>query len=70
MKSKKRWLLPVVAILLIAVLCIPIKYTYKDGGTVAYKAILYSYTEYHQLQDDGSYYEANEFRFFPFNYFN
>lgn len=70
MKSKRKWLLPVVVIFVVAVLCIPIKYRYKDGGTVAYKAILYSYTEYHQLQNDGSYYEANEFLIFPFNYLN
>ena len=45
-----------------------IKYTYKDGGTVSYKAILYSYTKYHKLQENDAYYDATEFLLFPFNF--
>lgn len=65
---KKRVLIPVICAVLLILMCIPIKYTYKDGGTVSYKAILYSYTDYHRMLDDGSFYEATEFKVFPFNY--
>ncbi len=61
----------IITIIVVFVLClIPIKRVHKDGGTISYNAILYSYTDYHQLQDDGTYYDAKEFRIFPFNYFN
>lgn len=55
-------------ILLILVLFFPITYRYKDGGTVSYKAILYSYTIYHRLEADESYYTGREFFVFPFNF--
>ncbi len=46
-KSRKKALLLLI-ILMIAML-IPMKIQYKDGGTVAYKAVLYSVTNLHQL---------------------
>ena len=55
-------------LLIILLLCFPISYRYKDGGTVSYKAILYSYTIYHRLKKDESYYEGREFLVFPFNF--
>ncbi len=61
----------IVTILLLALLLcfIPIKQTYKDGGTVKYQAVLWSYTRYHQLIGDGdTFYEGKEFRVFPFNF--
>lgn len=66
MKKNKKKLFIFLAILLI--LCFPIKYNYKDGGTVSYKAILYSYTKYHRLENDGSYFIDTEFLIFPFNF--
>ena len=57
-------------ILLILVLFFPITYRYKDGGTVSYMAILYSYTKYHRLEADESYYTVPEFLVFPFNFLN
>lgn len=57
-------------ILLILVLFFPITYRYKDGGTVSYKAILYSYTIYHRMEADESYFTAKEFLIFPFNFLN
>lgn len=57
-------------ILLILVLFFPITYRYKDGGTVSYKAILYSYTIYHRMEEDESYFTAKEFLIFPFNFLN
>lgn len=55
-------------LLIILLLCFPISYRYKDGGTLSYKAILYSYTIYHRLEADGSYYTGKEFLVFPFNF--
>lgn len=67
-KSKKKLALGS-AIVLLILCCIPLKLTYKDGGTVKYQAILWSYTRYHRLMGAGeSYYEGTEFRIFPFNF--
>lgn len=73
LKHKKRlWILAL--ILLLVVLCIPIKSTYKDGGTVSYDAILYSYIKYHSIDGHSAaegiitYYEGTEFLIFPFNF--
>nr|WP_311565671.1 hypothetical protein [Peptoniphilus grossensis] len=62
-KRKKIFIL----LLLLVLLC-PITYRYKDGGTVSYKAILYSYTIYHRMEVDESYYTGREFLIFPFNF--
>ena len=64
-KKKRKKLL---ILLIILILCLPIRYRYKDGGTVSYKAILYSYTIYHRLKEDESYYTGREFLIFPFNF--
>lgn len=73
-KAKRKRILLLVILVMLVVSCIPVKFVYKDGGTVAYKAVLYSYTKYHRLTEDGSgnvsYYEDDVFRFFPFNYFD
>ena len=68
MKKRKRITLLIVVLWIL--LCIPVKLAYKDGGTVAYKAVLWSYTKYHRIQSDDSYYEADVFRVFPFNFIN
>ena len=53
-KSKKRTVLFAIILVAIAiVLLIPIKETPKDGGSVTYRSVIYSYTNYHQLQSDG-----------------
>lgn len=58
-----------ILVVLLVLCCIPIKLTYKDGGTVKYQAILWSYTRHHQLVGTGeSYYEGTEFHIFPFNF--
>ncbi len=69
MKNNKKRKILIILCLSLLIMCIPIKYSYKDGGTISYKAILYSYTRYHKLIDDDSYYIANEFLIFPFNFF-
>ncbi len=62
-----------VAIVLLLLCCIPIKLAYKDGGTVKYQAVLWSYTRYHSISgfdENGqtTFYEGTEFRVFPFNF--
>lgn len=65
----KRWKKLIIVVLIVLVICcIPIKQTYKDGGTISYNAVFYSYTKYHQLQTDDTYYEAAELLIFPFNF--
>lgn len=72
MTKKKKWALRIAAILLI-LCCIPIKMTYKDGGTVRYRAVLWSYTRYHSIRgfdENGemTFYEGREFRIFTFHF--
>ena len=64
-KKKKRLIILCLALL---IMCIPIKYNYKDGGTVSYRAILYSYTKYHRLEDDDRYFTGTKLLIFPFNF--
>lgn len=66
--KKKFWLRIVIIVAVFIICCIPIKFVYKDGGSVSYKAILYSYTKYHRLEADDTYYIADEFLFFPMNF--
>ena len=73
MPKKKKWLVGILAAGLLLLCCIPIKLTYKDGGTVKYQAVLWSYTRYHSIEGiDGNgktiFYEGTEFRLFPFNF--
>lgn len=42
------------------VLLIPLPTHYKDGGTVEYKAILYSVTNYHSIRSEGGFYTGVE----------
>lgn len=69
MPKKKKWLVGILAAGLLLLCCIPIKLTYKDGGTVKYQAVLWSYTRYHRLLADGDVYGGTAFRLFPFNFF-
>lgn len=68
MSKKKKWLIGILAAVLLLLCCIPIKLTYKDGGTVKYQAVLWSYTRYHRLLADGGVYEGTAFHLFPFNF--
>lgn len=54
MKNKKIWIIIVIVAL---VLLFPIPMRLKDGGSIEFKAILYSVTKYHQLnlEVDGGY---------------
>ncbi len=66
MKKRKKFILAAAVVLVL--LCIPVRVAYKDGGTVAYKAVLWSYTKYHRIEDIDSCYEADVFRIFFFHF--
>lgn len=68
MSRKKKLILATMLLLALALCCVPVRLTYKDGGTVKYQAVLWSYTRYHQLTGTGGYYEGTELRIIPFNF--
>lgn len=49
---KKKTIAIVVIILVILVLFVPIPFRLKDGGSVEYKALLYTITDVHRLNPD------------------
>lgn len=54
MKNRKKLILwgSLALVALFLVLLIPIPLRYKDGGTVEYRAVLYSYTRYHAMENE------------------
>ncbi len=52
--------------LLCVLLCIPC--AGEEGAVSSYRAVLYSYTCYRVLKNDGSYSTTGEFSIFPFNF--
>lgn len=50
---KKRIIL-IVIIVMVLILLIPIPFYLKDGGSVEYRALLYTITKYHKLAPEGS----------------
>lgn len=54
--GKKKITRAVIVIIALIILLFPIKLGYKDGGTVEYKAIVYSVTDYHSIHSaEGEY---------------
>lgn len=54
--KKKRLIRNIIIIIALLVLLFPIKLRYKDGGTVEYKALVYSVTDYHSIHSaEGEY---------------
>ena len=50
MKKKKWiWIIVIACVAVLAVLCIPIRREYKDGGSIEYAAVLYRVTFYHGM---------------------
>lgn len=47
-KSKKKAVI-IAAVILLIIALFPVKFHYKDGGSVQYKAIAYSVWDYHTL---------------------
>ena len=70
--NKKRDITIIVIAVVSLILLFPIRLTYEDGGTVDYKAILYSITFWHRIDEnyETGIYEATEFEIFPFNWIN
>lgn len=71
MKNKKV-LIIVFSIIIFVVLLFPIRTSYKDGGTIEYRAILYNLKFWHAIDNryPSGFYEATEFNIFPYNYLN
>ena len=46
MRKKAKYIIIAVVVLALVVCLVPRKITYDDGGTVRYKALLYSVTDY------------------------
>ena len=62
--NKKKLLIILAIVIILVILLVPFPNRYKDGGTVEYKALLYSYTKYHALTgnktENGQYEEGFE----------
>ncbi len=59
-KTKKRALLVIAVVLVLALLLTPIRLGLKDGGSVRYKALVYEVTKIHQLPEIDADYEYIE----------
>ena len=46
---KKKLLIIIPAVVILLILCFPVRSIYGDGGTVAYNAVLYNVTHRHSL---------------------
>ena len=80
--KKRKWLIAII-IIIVVLLLVPVPTFYKDGGSVEWKAALYTYYHWHILYNedlaerqpqaevyrskDGQYWERNAFYFFPTN---
>ncbi len=57
--NKKKAIRNIIIIIALIVLLFPIKLRYKDGGTVEYKALVYSVKDYHAIHSvEGEYLEG------------
>ena len=66
--KKKIWLPIIAAVVLLAVLFVPIPSgTYKDGGTREYAALTYKIVDWNKLTSDGTY-DKTKIYFFPNNF--
>ena len=66
---KKKNIIIIVSILVLIILLVPIKFQYKDGGTIEYRSLIYKIIKWHRLDE---YYEnglkiGTEIHFFPNN---
>lgn len=65
----------IAVIIILIIMLIPIKFGVKDGGTVVYKAVLYSVTKRHEMsgppiQPTGGYYIGTEIKILFFEVYN
>lgn len=69
--SKKAKAIRTVFTVIFAVLLfVPFPIRYKDGGTVSYRALLYSVTKRHELVFDEGYYVGTEIKILGFEVFS
>ena len=68
MKNKKLVIIILVSIAILLILFVPIKFQYRDGGTVDYRALTYRVINWNKLNNDGTYYKAKDVIFFPNNF--
>ena len=59
---KRKWIIPVTAVLLLLLIPIPTG-TYKDGGTKTYAALTYKIVDWNHMYDDSVY---NNTKVYPF----
>jgi len=57
-----------VSIGILLLLFVPIKFQYRDGGTVEYRAISYRFIKWNKLMDGGNYYNGEDLHWFPHNF--
>lgn len=67
---KKKKVIIIVVIILLIVLVTPVKFHYKDGGTIEYKSLTYKIIKWHRLDEyyDTGYKTGTEVHFFPNNF--
>mgnify|MGYP002517930655 FL=1 len=59
MKKHKWWLIPIIAVVVLAVLTVPFSVMpLNDGGTVEYRALTYTLVKWNRLQETGPNYQA------------
>lgn len=68
--SKDKMLITMTGIIIgiLLILFVPIKFQYRDGGSVEYRAIAYRFFKWNKLMDDGNYYNAENLHWFPNNF--
>ena len=65
-RTKKKKNILILCIILLLLFPFPIGN--REGVMSSYKAVLYSYTTYRVLDNEGEYYTTSEFLVFPFNF--
>lgn len=72
MKKKHKLLIIAPIVLLLVMLLFPARIQYRDGGSIEYKALLYSVTCFHQLPPDDSdeYLTGTKVKIFGFEVYN
>ena len=61
---KRRIAVIVIIVVALAILLIPCRIQYKDGGSVEYKAVTYSITKYHRGPISGKYLDGRRIEIF------
>lgn len=61
---KRRIAVIVIIVVALAILLVPCRLQYKDGGSVEYKAVTYSITKYHRGPISGKYLDGWKIKLF------